>query len=63
VPIAPITTLFDGAIFPPRPSAEEGIIEGTTKIPAAAAAERLTKVLLDVLVDIEIKLFDFYIMV
>jgi hypothetical protein len=51
VPIAPITTLFEGAILPPSPRAEEGMIVGTTKIPAAAAAERLTKVLLDDLAD------------
>jgi hypothetical protein len=36
------------------PRADEGINVGTTKIPAAAAAERLTKVLLDVFSDINI---------
>jgi len=53
VPIAPITTLFEGAILPPIPRAEEGIMEGITNMPVAAAAERLTNVLLEVFVDID----------
>jgi hypothetical protein len=54
VPIDPITTRFDGAVLPPSPSADDGMSVGTTKIPAAAAAERFTNVLLDVFVDINI---------
>jgi hypothetical protein len=36
---------------------------GTTKIPAAVAAERFTNSLLDVFFDISFKLFDLYMMV
>jgi hypothetical protein len=56
VPIAPITILSLGAIIPPIPNAEEGIICGITKAPAATVAVLLTKSLLDVLFAILIDL-------
>jgi hypothetical protein len=47
VPIEPITMRSLGAIFPPIPKADDGIICGSTKVPATAAADRLTNCLLD----------------
>jgi hypothetical protein len=41
-----------GGSLPPIPRAEDGIICGTTKAPATAAADLLTKSLLDDLCDI-----------
>jgi hypothetical protein len=43
----PITTRSLGALLPPIPNAEDGIICGSTKVPATKAADRLTKSLLD----------------
>jgi len=51
-PISPKTTRSLGGNLPPIPRAEDGIICGTTKAPATAAADLLTKSLLDDLCDI-----------
>jgi hypothetical protein len=42
----PITIRSLGAVLPPVPNTDDGIISGNTNIPAAAAAECLTKSLL-----------------
>jgi hypothetical protein len=47
VPIEPITNRSLGGILLPNPRAEEGMICGSTKVPATSAADRLTKSRLD----------------